>query len=273
VARAFVLAVPFVTPLFRSFSMRLFVVFAIWILTLSEASAGVIIDYIGVQAGIWNQSKNNWDANSDTLAGNDLGIPVSTGISNLNKPSSPNTSRVAFDFQQHGQNATIDFYWDHSISGVTKDEAYGYAYAAFTPDVDLRYEISGAYSVNGAAASYQQTEIFSDFNPPFALSYKESRSTLNETLVVGSPLGGDFKNAVEGSFTGVLNAGQQYSIFNRWYLHAYSDAAPSTATGNLRLSLSPLNSAAVPEPSSLLFMGIGACGLFARVRRMKRHTA
>lgn len=252
--------------------MRLLVAFAIWILAFSEASAGVIVNYIYVQSGIWSQEIDNWWIGPGIYAGDDEGIPVNTGVSAVNYPFFANTSRVAYDFQQHGEDATIDFGWNHSIAGVTNDEAYGYAFAEFTPDVDMRYEVSGAYSVNGAAASYQRTDIFRYPDPSLALSYKESRSTLNETLVVGSPLGGDFENTVEGNFTGELNAGQRYTIFNLWYLHAYSDSAPSQATGNVSLYLSTLNPTAVPEPSTVLLMAMGGFGCFVRSRR-KRYPA
>ena len=256
--------------------MRFFAVIMIWIFTLSEAPAGVIIEDIAVQAGIFSREINNFPTGAELHAGTDWGVPVSSGESVLDLPALyANTSRVAFDFQESGQNSTLDFTWDHSIAGGTNDEAYGRAYVFLRPEVDLRYEVSGMYAVNGAAASYQNTVLQdADFvNPPLLSSFKESRSTPNENLTVGSLVGGDFANNVSGTLTGDLLAGQLYVFDSLWYLHAYTDSAPSIATGNLRLSLSPMNTAAVPEPSSLLLLGIGTCSVFARARRKKRSAS
>jgi hypothetical protein len=250
---------------------------AVWMLIVSEVSAGVIVSDITLIAGIYTQTPAPPHFIQGFIsAGTDWDEPVSTGVLNINyRPFLPNTSRVAFDFKESGQNATVDFTWSHSIEGVKDDEAYGYAYVTFRPDMDMRYEISGTYSVDGVAASRQYTEFGSGDLSSFILAHssKESRSTSNETLVVGSPTGGDFQNNVVGSFTGELKAGQDYSLFNLWYIHAYEDAGPSTATGSLRLSLSPLNAAAVPEPSTLLLMGIGACGVVLRNRKRFRKAS
>jgi hypothetical protein len=130
----------------------------------SEASAGVVISDVYVEAGIFSREYNTFWVSAPAYAGTDWGIPVGSGTSSVNRTFLANKSSVSFDFQEHVPNATVDFAWDHSIAGVTVDkdygdEAYGYAWVFFTPDVDLRYELSGQYAVNGNATSYQFTSL------------------------------------------------------------------------------------------------------------------
>ena len=240
----------------------------------ASASAGIIISDVTVYAlGYSGAANQSLGSIAGASAGTDYGIPVGTGTSSLNFNNQIKSS-VSFNFHQNGLNEILDFGWIQSIEGVTDDAAQGIANMSFTTDVDLRYELSGSYAVNGTAAPFQWTFLSDDDNGiNLFSSVKQSRSTANETLVVGSPLGGDYSNSVHGSLTGELRAGNHYFLYSFWDITAYSNSTPSDATGNLRFSLSPLNSTAVPEPSSLLLLGMGTIGYFVHGRRARQKRS
>lgn len=249
--------------------MRFALGFALSILTVSNAFGGVVIDYIGIQAGIFDNDRGAWIGGAYRAAGADLGTQATSDSSAIDYPFYDNKSIVSYDVQQSARTTTIEFTWDHRIVGLTDDEAYGFGFVDFTPDVDLRYEITGRYSVLGDSSPYQLVQAGSYVSPFYIASFKESRSTPNETLILGDPVGGDYENYVEGSFTGILHAGERYGLSSLYYLHAYQDGSESVAVGNVRISLSALDASPVPEPSSLVLFGITAVGLCASRLRNK----
>jgi hypothetical protein len=141
----------------------------------SRLDAGVYADFLYAQAGIFEPYSpyNTWIIGASAEAyGTD---PHLSGVSDADFIRTVNKSRNGFDFQNNGNHAVLDAFWDHYVDGKIDGEAYGYMFFSFIVDVDTRYSLSGLYETIGAAASYQYLEFYEE-------SFSTSNSTKNRIL-------------------------------------------------------------------------------------------
>lgn len=138
----------------------------------------------------------------------------------------------------------------------------------FTVDTDQPYEASGFYNVTNLDTSgtgvVQMQASLSDStgSEPGFNSGQLSGNTHNEQFVLGG-LGGDDSggSSFGGSLTGNLIAGHVYEFsFNYMIATIPNIDAGATALGNITLKIGT----AVPEPSTLLLLSIGAISLLGR---------
>ena len=260
-------------------------------LNAAAANAGVIVSTFYLSVGTLERVVSNGTSRMVWLPGNndhwrDLtpaeNLPDMSASSSVDYPlqNYKNKSTGTYAFHQAGNQAVIDFTWDHTAIGAYVDEfgklieseGYGFAAAIFKVDVDTWYTLSGEYAKVGNAAAYQYVEFYEDFNVDefYVFSGKESVQTPDETLVLGSPTGGDQLNLVDGDFSGLLGAGRTYVVYSLNYIHAYDNPDSTRALGNLRLTLTEANVQAVPEPGSLALLAVGAVIVGTCHRRRSR---
>jgi len=136
----------------------------------------------------------------------------------------------------------------------------------FTADSDEPYQITGYYNIahvgRNGIASLQVRLIDQTDGVDRFWNWQTSVSTKNEQFVVGGK-GGDSTNVLQGSLTGNLIAGHVYNFYFKCVTSAY----PATDSGASALGNITLTIGTVPEPSTLMLLGIGAISLLGYRRR------
>lgn len=138
----------------------------------------------------------------------------------------------------------------------------------FTADVDATYSISGLYNLIGPseATVYYEAWLI-DSGTYLFRDVSESRSTVNESFLLGDIGDGDYSNTNDGELTGKLIAGHSYAFFYQSWIQALDANDLETEVSASAESNITLNITAVPLPSTLLLFGSGLLGLIGIYRR------
>jgi hypothetical protein len=184
---------------------------------------------------------------------------TSSGSSNL---GAPNANTVVMTRSWNSSRAAADAPEAQAIYG---NNTYSASSFWFTAEEGLTYSISGHFN-NSDGNTIFQLLLFDRTSPhsPGWLYYT-SQSSLSPgpSYFEAGGLGGP------GTFplTGMLEKGRVYEFGHQTW--SYGKDGGATASGEAMLTLSRLNP--VPEPASLTLFGLGALGLAAGRKRLRRR--
>jgi hypothetical protein len=174
-----------------------------------------------------------------------------------------NINKTTIDWSSGDGQTIFSFDMDHYRPGTqysrteTELEAGG---LKFTANSNEPYKLSGYYDATdvGAPGDLQMYVELKDLGTQATLfsNKQESNSTHNEQFALGS-MGGDYVNSLSGSLAGDFIVGHSYLLTAVVFIEAYPDRDSGvSALGNITLKIGT-----VPEPSTLLLIGIGAISL------------
>jgi hypothetical protein len=170
----------------------------------------------------------------------------------------------------NGDQTILSLDVDHQRTGAVTSEIDTTQKILFKANSDQPYTISGFYNATDVGPTesgnvavklslYEGTDVYSFLNQ------QESSSTHDEHFVLGQT-GGDVINILIGSSTGNLIAGHVYTFYAEMLVMAVRNAdSGSGAIGNVTLTIGT-----VPEPSTLLLLGIRAISLLG-YKKAKSH--
>jgi hypothetical protein len=242
----------------------------------SSCQAGIVVTDVLTYTGIWKDQTQSWlyPTVESSLSSPTNGASI---VATASLPNETNIATTTVQYTQVGSQLIVDVLFEQAISGRENSEGYAYVYVVVEADQNLRYGISGNYAVNGPGAPYLAIglEAINTLGPGVAYPFqlvRESRSTANDAFSVTGPHLGDFDNYLSGSPSGTISLFDGHPIqvvaAALVYVHSYADSDPSSATGSLRFVFEP-DSAAVPEPTSMIAMGVGLAGLAMSFRRRR----
>ncbi len=169
-----------------------------------------------------------------------------------------------YDFSSAG----FDITFGQARASTFESEGWSYGTIIFSIDEDATYTAAGSYTTvdpDGRRVFLQATlrDITTDSDWLFD-SLQNSNSTPNESFTLGLEEG-DNGDYFDGSLTGTLIAGHEYSFYYSAAIATSPSASTSdaTASGNVSLSFTP-----IPEPSTALLLGTSLIVL-AGMRRAK----
>lgn len=259
-----------------SFGLANAIAFAILLCMASSTShAGIIPNDGSVSSGIWYSPSNSF-LNAPGAFLNPPVVSGQSGTSSADWSFAENRSVTTVQFEQVGSQLIWNFTVDQSISGAENSEGYAYFSFGFYADTPFQYTASGEYQVGGPGAAYVAVLGLGGPGVDIFGVYKESRSTPNQKFTLTGPDTGDYGNYFIGpaSGTGIVDPGgikTYYGGAAEIYLHSYADDNPSSAIGSFRFVIEPA-SAPVPEPTSVIAMGVGLSGLAIALRRRRPGT-
>lgn len=228
-------------------------------------------------------------SNVTTRASDDTGSIVEVTSTSTTIPTSEtltitegnSSSTTAISYSGNANSTT--FSWDAEISidntgGLSTASCCDFAdsfndFLFFTADVDATYSISGFYDHSGPAGTtvFFEAWLF-DSGTYLFRDVSESRSTANESFVLGDIGDGDYSNTNVGELTGSLIAGHSYTFFYQSWIQALDADDLETevsAIGNINVTL---NVSTVPPPASVFLFSSGLLGLMGVSRGIKRNA-
>ena len=100
----------------------------------------------------------------------------------------------------------------------------------------------------------------------------ESRSTANESFILGDVGDGDHSNINVGKLTGNLIAGHSYTLFYQSWIQALDADDLETEVSAIANSNVTLNISAVPVPASVFLFSSGLLGLIGVSRGINKNA-
>lgn len=151
-----------------------------------------------------------------------------------------------------------------------------YANIDFTADAALDYSLSGEYSFSGGLGDLVMDVFLKDQTTNTMLFYGRQWSiSVNGASFVLGGTSGTYFNHLEGSLTGSLIAGNDYTFYYSYYTKERQNGDTISGNGNLQLALTEQTTqqpGAIPEPASVALMGFGLAGIAYRRQRGNKKT-
>lgn len=180
-------------------------------------------------------------------------------------------NNTSFDYEVTGSTGHLLTSFDQHADAVAgqygEPHSQGEIYFTVT-DAPVLYFLSGEYAINGSPYLAETSGLRAGKSVLFE-NYQTSNNTMNEDFHLGEN-GGDFSNSLTGSLTGLLDVGS-YTLSYAYGSETLLGGA-ATTNGFLRLDFgapAPVTPSpdSVPEPSTLVFLGLGLAGLVAARRK------
>ncbi len=211
-----------------------------------------------------------WQTRADIVNNSSLTSASVTG----NAPPSSNTlagatvSASALGFSSITSTAfsstALSTSFNQFRAGLQFDLSGGSSQSVFMADANINaYSISGGYFVSDGYSFFQATLINVTTNVTVFDSQQENIGSINYVL---GGLAGNVNNSLLGNLTGSLTSGNQY----QWQSTAFIQAAQNGGDNGATASGATLfQVTSVPEPTSLVILGIAGLGILPIRRRNK----
>jgi len=189
-------------------------------------------------------------------------LPYSEVLSAVDGSTS---AQGTYEFANGDDWASFDFVFDHERSG-SESAARSFGGISFTLSEPLHYAIEGSFVLSGSGYSDLSVRLTDTSTYPDSVHlYRgrhESNATPDESFTLGQA-GGDLVSEEAGSLTGTLQPGIEYELHYYYSISndPYVPGSAATADGMLSFTLD-----AVPEPTSLTLLALGAIAVLRRRR-------
>jgi hypothetical protein len=180
------------------------------------------------------------------------------------------TNTTTYDFAVTGNTGHFQSSFDWMAPAVENQYGAPHNQGSFsfqvTGLVPIEYTLSGALATVGGTNLSLVNGLRGGQKNVLFENYQVSNNTQDEAFILGQT-GGDYNNILTGSLTGFLNPGTYLFDYSVYMQTDLSEGA--NTQGFVRLDFGPLapTPAAVPEPSTFAFVGMGLLGLMAAARR------
>lgn len=232
-------------------------------ITVLSNNLGVQAEDAGVASMGAGDSSFGFPYNLTVSASAGLSSSETTG--NWSGSAAPGGNAVlSFDFAQRFDNTGGPV----GIPGFDLAQAFDNS-VTFTADVDATYNLAGHYLLSGPSGARIFLQALLTGNTAGVLfnGFSDSRSTSNASLTLGAA-DGDFNNALAGSTSGGLVAGETYTLFFNAFIQSrdangLNSLVAANAAGNITLTINE-----VAEPASFALLSLG----LVAVRRRRRSV-
>ncbi len=208
---------------------------------------------------------------TDSAADAATGLPSSTTIGATAGTSS---STLALDWSGSATSVVFDFTLTQAIDsrqgGLSIDTAQAFSsQLVFTPVVDVSYALSGNYALGSsdtARVFYSVQLLETGVGSVFAQT-DDSNSTVGESFTLGVAGGGDASSSLTGASSGLLLAGQEYALFFSAFVQSRDASGNGVALAASAGGEVVLRVHTVPEPATLVLLGLAGVLGSRRIRR------